>query len=158
MARLTLVFSALLIALGLVAYFLLQDPGDRSVTALIPAFFGVVFAGLGLLALKPGLRKHAMHAAAVLTLLAMAGTGGSLANLPAAIEAAGQPAARTEADETPAEPPEAEAEAEAAEETEPELRVTATIIQSIMFGLSTVFLIACVASFVNARRGAKDAA
>ena len=138
MPRLTLVFAAVLVVLGLVAYFGLQEAGDRSVTALIPAFFGVVFGILGLLATRPGLRKHAMHGAAVLTLLAMGGTGRALGQLPAALSASSPAPAATEP-------------AEAATAEEP-VRTNAVIIQSIMFGLSTAFLIACVGSFVQARR------
>ncbi len=143
MPRLTLVFAAVLVVLGLVAYFGLQEAGDRSVTALIPAFFGVVFGILGLLATRPGLRKHAMHGAAVLTLLAMGGTGRALGQLPAALSASSPAPAATE-------PAEADP-AEGAPAEEP-VRTNAVIIQSIMFGLSTAFLIACVGSFVQARR------
>ena len=141
MPRLTLVFAAVLVVLGLVAYFGLQEAGDRSMTALIPAFFGVVFGILGLLAMRPGLRKHAMHGAAVLTLLAMGGTGRALGQLPAALSASSPaPAAAEPADESAEEPA-----------AEP-VRTNADIIQSIMFGLSTAFLVACIAGFVQARR------
>jgi hypothetical protein len=170
MARLTLVFSAILIALGLVAYFVLSDPASRSVTALIPAFFGVVFAILGAVALKESLRKHAMHGAVLLTLLAMGGTGGSLPKLPAAFEAMGEPAPAA----TPAAPDEAPAVASPGDavdageatggtpeaEAEAPVRVNAILIQAIMFVLSTGFLVACIASFIAARkaRGAAPAA
>lgn len=168
MARLTLAFSAILIALGLVAYFLLADPGSRSVTALIPAFFGVVFAILGAIALKESLRKHAMHGAVLLTLLALGGTGGSLAKLPAAFEALGEPAPATApADvasaETPTAPPAASdaanaANADAAEVEAPApVRVKAVIIQAIMFVLSAGFLVACIGSFIAARKARKAA-
>ena len=143
MPRLTLVFAAVLVVLGLVAYFGLQEAGDRSATALIPAFFGLVFGGLGLLAMRPGLRKHAMHGAAVLTLLAMGGTGRALGQLPAALSASSS-----------ATPAAAVVEGEAEAGAEEPVRRTAVIVQSIMFGLSTAFLIACVASFVQARRSA----
>jgi SNF family Na+-dependent transporter len=140
MPRLTLAFAAVLILLGLVAFFGLQEAGDRSVTALIPAFFGIVFGILGLLATRPGLRKHAMHGAAVLTLLAMGGTGRALGQLPAALSASSDtpPAAATDA----------------TADAEPPIRTNAVIVQSIMFGLSTAFLVACIASFVQARRSA----
>jgi hypothetical protein len=65
----------LLIALGAAGYGL-QDADDRSLTALIPAGFGVAFIVLGLLASKDNLRKHAMHGAAALGLLGvLAGLG-----------------------------------------------------------------------------------
>ena len=70
MPRLTILFGVLLILLGAGGYF---GPGRTSVTALIPAFFGVPFLLLGLVALKDGLRKHAMHAASLLALLGVVG-------------------------------------------------------------------------------------
>ena len=97
MAKITIIFGMLLIGLGVVGY-----AGDgpastssdvesesaaesspavakkKSVTALIPAFFGVALLFCGLLALKESLLKHAMHGAAVIGLLgtiAAAGRG-----------------------------------------------------------------------------------
>jgi len=66
MPQMALLFGALEITLGLIAYF---ATGAKSVTALIPAFFGILLVICGLIALKPNLRKHAMHAAAALGLL-----------------------------------------------------------------------------------------
>ncbi|MGH7457717.1 MAG: hypothetical protein ACREKN_01370 [Longimicrobiaceae bacterium] len=71
MPKLTLAFGALLIVLGLSAYF---GTGGVSVTALIPAFFGALFILLGWLATRERLRKHAMHGAAALALLGVLGT------------------------------------------------------------------------------------
>lgn len=71
MARITIVFSILFIALGVGSYF---GTGGVSVTALIPAFFGAVLLVAGLLALKDNLRKHAMHGAAGLALLGIVAT------------------------------------------------------------------------------------
>ena len=88
MVRLTFVFATLLIVLGLVAYFGLS--GDtKSVTALIPAFAGVLFALVGVVALKPGLRKHAMHASMLLAVLGIAGTFRGAMKLPALFSDAG---------------------------------------------------------------------
>ncbi len=75
MAPITLVYSALMIALGVGVYF---ATGTPSVTALIPAFFGAAFLLLGLLALKSAMRKHAMHAAAALALIAFVVPAGRL--------------------------------------------------------------------------------
>ena len=52
--------------------------GDRaSVTALIPAFFGIVFVILGAVSkANEGLRKHLMHAAVTLALLGFILTAG----------------------------------------------------------------------------------
>ncbi|MFV0338701.1 MAG: hypothetical protein ACK5LK_10730, partial [Chthoniobacterales bacterium] len=64
---LTILTGSLLILLGLGGYF---GTDAQSVTALIPAFFGIVFALLGLIATaKDSLRKHVMHVAALLSLL-----------------------------------------------------------------------------------------
>ena len=67
MAPITLGYAVLMIALGLITYF---ATGAKSVTALIPTFFGLAFLLCGVLALKEQLRKHAMHAASALGLIA----------------------------------------------------------------------------------------
>ena len=65
MPKPTLVFAALLIALGVGAFAI---SGSR--TALLPAFFGGALAVLAALALAfAGARRHLMHAAAVVALL-----------------------------------------------------------------------------------------
>ncbi len=69
MSRIVIIFSLLLIGLGLVAYFLFADAENRSVTALIPAFAGVPLLLCGLIGLRPGARKIAMHLAMVFALL-----------------------------------------------------------------------------------------
>ena len=83
MAKTTILFGILLIALGVVGYTgsaPADDPeGARAVTALIPAFVGGLLALCGLIALKESAMKHAMHAAAMVGLLgflAGAGRGG----------------------------------------------------------------------------------
>jgi peptidoglycan/LPS O-acetylase OafA/YrhL len=73
----TIVISLLLVGVGAFGY-LNQDidpeKGTKSITALIPAFVGGVLLLCGLLALVgPGVRKHAMHLAAVLGLLGFLG-------------------------------------------------------------------------------------
>jgi hypothetical protein len=64
MPVLTLGYAAALILLGVVPYGL---TGQK--TAMIPAVFGILAGICGGLALKPNLRMHAMHGAAVLGLL-----------------------------------------------------------------------------------------
>jgi hypothetical protein len=65
MPKTTLIFAALLIALGLGAFGL-----SSSRTALLPAWLGLGLGVLGALALKfERARKHLMHLAAVLALL-----------------------------------------------------------------------------------------
>ncbi|MEM9881820.1 MAG: hypothetical protein AAF800_02745 [Planctomycetota bacterium] len=64
---LTLALGVVLNAVGVLAYGLQQ--GDKSATALIPAFIGGVFLILGGMACAAKLRKHTIHAALALALL-----------------------------------------------------------------------------------------
>ena len=103
MAKTTIVFGILLIALGIVGYMgggsaaapkdgqakdasadkpdadkpaAEQTAPKKSITALIPAFVGAILAFCGVLALKESMLKHAMHGAAVVGLVgALAGAG-----------------------------------------------------------------------------------
>ena len=120
MPLLTCLYGTLLIVLGIVAY---AVTGAVSVTALIPAFVGVPVLLCGLLAHRESLRKHVMHAASALTLLAVLGTIPGLIKLPALLTGGDV--------ERPA----------------------AVITQSIMGGLSALFFALCLASFVRARIG-----
>ena len=119
MAKLTIGVGVLLILLGGVGYF---GTGRESITALIPAFFGVVFLILGAVALNPNRRKHAMHAAAALAVLGFIGT------LSGVIKAV-----RWMGGTEPARPP-------------------AVISQTIMAVIMLVFVVLCVQSFIAARR------
>ena len=101
MPRVTLVFAGLLIILGVFGYLgdsaaaskgrnteqqnLTSITADvdqaatapkRSITALIPAFTGVLLALFGGLAIVEKWRKHAMHAAAIVGLLGFLAAGG----------------------------------------------------------------------------------
>jgi hypothetical protein len=72
MVRVTFIYAALLVALGLGGYLLGGETPHW--TALIPAFFGALFAGLGAVAMiSDTARRHAMHAACVLALIGMGG-------------------------------------------------------------------------------------
>ena len=71
MAATTLALGVALVVLGVGSYVL---TGAVSVTALIPAFFGVAFVIAGLLARNDRLRMHAMHAAVLVALLGFAGS------------------------------------------------------------------------------------
>lgn len=71
--------GVILIVLGVAGYVsgLMND--RASVTALIPAFFGIALSGLGIAArAKEGLRKHLMHGAVVVALLGFIATAGRL--------------------------------------------------------------------------------
>jgi drug/metabolite transporter (DMT)-like permease len=79
MTTVTLVFGIVLVVLGVGGY---AVTGGTSLTALIPAAFGIVMAVLGWFGRNEKLRRHLMHAAAVLGLVGFAATargiGGAL--------------------------------------------------------------------------------
>ncbi len=72
MAKISYLFGALLIALGVAGFI---GSGFSAKTALIPAGFGVIMLIIGAIASRgPAANKHAMHVAAILNLLG-AGAG-----------------------------------------------------------------------------------
>jgi hypothetical protein len=81
----TILFGILLIAYGIFTFI---EAIHKSPTAAMPAYFGVVFLILGLVASqKEKLRKHAMHAAVAIALIGTVGglvMGGS--KIPALFE------------------------------------------------------------------------
>ncbi len=119
MANVTLGFGLALTALGFGGYF---ATGRTSPTALIPAAIGLLLLVCGWLARREALRRHAMHAAAVLALIGFLGPMRALPQLPALL--AGQPLAHR----------------------------AAVIDQMAMLVLCGVFLVLCIRSFVAARR------
>jgi hypothetical protein len=72
MAKITLVFAVLLVALGLAGYF---GTGSAHPTALIPAWFGLAMGVCGFLAISPneGRRKLFMHINVTIGLLGCIG-------------------------------------------------------------------------------------
>ena len=98
-----------------------------SLTALIPAAFGVIFCTLGAVARDPDKRKHTMHAAALLGLLAVLGSGRGLTRIVPLI--AGEPVDRP----------------------------GAVIAQAIMAVLGIIFVALCIKSFRDARRSRASA-
>ena len=82
------IFCGLLLsAIGAVGYVYGMNTGHASVTALIPAFFGIVLILLGVVSrANDGLRKHLMHAALALALLGFILTAGRLLMKVATIE------------------------------------------------------------------------
>ncbi len=68
-------FGAGLVAFGIATYL---GSGQASMTALIPAAFGAVLAGLSAACRWTGSPKHPMHAAAVVALLGFAGSASGL--------------------------------------------------------------------------------
>ncbi len=122
----TILFGVLLILLGAGAYLV---TGRQSVTALIPAFFGVVLTGVGALAqAKPGIRMHIMHAAVLLGLLGFFGSIGGAIKLVKWLVGG----------EEPTRPP-------------------AVIVQAIMAAMMVAFVALCVKSFIDARKARKAA-
>lgn len=65
----SIVFGALLIALGGWAFSVSELEGWRKATALIPAAVGALLAVCGLVGLNEARLKHAMHAAAAIGLI-----------------------------------------------------------------------------------------
>lgn len=76
MVKAATIFGILLIGNGLYGY---MGSEVKSVTALIPAFFGIaiLLCGFGS-ALNDGLRKHLMHFSAIVALLGALASGGRL--------------------------------------------------------------------------------
>ncbi|MBX7152111.1 hypothetical protein K1X84_10750 [bacterium] len=118
MPKVTMLFGFLFIALGVGGYFVT----DRvSVTALIPAFFGIALVILGYIARKENLRKHMMHIAVLLGLLGLIGSFSGLIKLFTLLS--GNEVARP----------------------------AAVVSQSIMAIACLVFVMMCVYSFISAR-------
>ena len=119
MATTTIGFGVVLILLGLGGYF---GSGMVSLTALIPAVFGLLLAVLGAMARDEKRRKMAMHIAVMVGLLGFVGTVSGLLKLPTLLSG-GEVA-----------------------------RPTAVAVQSIMAVLMAVYVGLCVKSFIDARR------
>lgn len=122
MPQTAVVFGALLCLVGVGFY---AGSGAASVTALIPAFLGLPLVAAGLLARREGLRRHAMHAAALVGTLGVLGSIRGAVQLPALL-AGGEVA-----------------------------RPAAVVAQAVTAALCLVFVALCVRSFVNARREGK---
>jgi hypothetical protein len=71
----TRLVGLLLAGLGILSY---VGTGRTSVTALIPAFFGVVLLALAWIARGEAARRHAMHVAMVVALAGIVGTASRL--------------------------------------------------------------------------------
>jgi len=70
MSQVTLVIGILLTLLGVISYLL---TGGSSLTALIPAAFGVIFIALWQVAKKESARRHVMHFAVGLAMIGFLG-------------------------------------------------------------------------------------
>ncbi len=118
MAPITLLFALAYILLGLGGFVL---TGSTHKTALIPCAFGILFVLFGLLAFKEKLRKHVMHAAVLIALLAFIGTARALSHLPELFNGTAE-------------------------------KPASIITQSLNAGLSILYIILGVRSFIQARR------
>ena len=118
MSSTTLAFAFAYLVLGIGGFVL---TGSIHKTALIPCVFGVLFLIFGLLARKDNFRKHVMHAAVLIALLAFLGTARSLSHLPELFNGTAE-------------------------------KPAAIITQSLNAGLSLLYIILAVRSFIQARR------
>jgi hypothetical protein len=75
MTATTRMVGMILVLLGVGSYL---GTGRTSVTALIPAFFGVLFLLFAWLGRTESMRKHVMHVAMVVALVGIAGTASRL--------------------------------------------------------------------------------
>jgi len=125
MAKVTLVFAALLIALGLVGYL---GTGSMHPTALIPTWFGLALGVFGLLAMSPSesRRKLFMHVNVTIGLVGFIG---------AVIVAIQGYVHATSAGMAP--------------------DMIALASKLTMAGLLLIYVVLCVRSFIAARRGGK---
>ncbi|HET7871909.1 MAG TPA: hypothetical protein VFL42_05315 [Terriglobales bacterium] len=122
MAKVSLVFAILLIALGMVGYF---GTGAQHATALIPTWFGAALGVFALLAMSPdeGRRRLFMHVNVTIGLLGFIG---------GAVEAIRGYVSATNAGKQP--------------------DMIALTSKLTMTGLLLIYVILCVRSFIAARR------
>jgi len=118
MAPITLLFAITYILLGVGGFVM---TGSAHKTALIPCAFGILFVLFGLLAFKENMRKHAMHGAVLIALLAFLGTAKALPHLADLFRGSAE-------------------------------KPAAIITQSINAGISFLYILLAVRSFIQARR------
>ena len=123
MVKLSITYGIIFILMGLISYLGISS---ESITALIPAFFGVPMLILGWLGLNEKYLKHAMHGAAVLMMLGFLGTVGGLIKFFKMLGG-----------------------------IQPE-RPAAVTVQAIMALMCLVFLILAVKSFIDVRQNRKE--
>jgi hypothetical protein len=122
MAKLTLVFAVLLVALGLIGY---VGSGSQHPTALIPAWFGIALGIGGLLAISPkeSRRKLFMHINVTIGLL------GFIGGLVEGIRGYGKPAVVGSS-----------------------FLISAETSKLLLAALMFIYVLLCVRSFILARR------
>jgi|SRR5580700_7152309 hypothetical protein len=125
MAKVTIAFAVLLIALGLAGFL---GTGSQHHTALIPTWFGLALGFFGFLAISPdeARRKLFMHVNVTIGLLGFLGAGGRAAFSFANSSSTGKP-----------------------------MDMIAVGSQLAMAGLLGLYVLLCVRSFIAARRTGK---
>jgi hypothetical protein len=125
LAKVTLVFAVLLVALGLAGYF---GTGSLHPTALIPSWFGLALGIFGLLAMSPDAsrRKLFMHINVTIALLGFLGAAVEAVRGYMHAQSAGIPVDQI-----------------------------ALGSKATMAGLLLIYVILCVRSFIAARRSGK---
>ena len=79
MSGISIVAGLLLVVIGSTGFTYGMNAGTASVTALIPAFFGIVLIACGAIGIiAEGMRKHIMHLAVVVALLGFILTAGRM--------------------------------------------------------------------------------
>ncbi len=120
MSRLSQTVGMALMVLGITGY---VTTGMASLTALIPAGFGIVLAGLGYYGRSEATRKTGMHLAMGVALVGLAGSVSGLLSLPTLISGGAV------------------------------ARPAAVISQSVMAAILVLYLAVGIRSFRAARRG-----
>jgi len=123
MPSISIICGVLLILIGIIGYGYGMTDGRASLTALIPALFGLILAVLGFAGKSnENLRKHLMHGAVVVGLLGFLATVGSFLKIPNLLAGTAE-------------------------------RPAAVAAQAAMSLVCLIFVILCVKSFIDARRG-----
>ena len=118
----SIICGILLILIGLAGYLYGMANGNASLTAFIPAVFGLVLVILGFIGKsKESLRKHVMHGAVLFGLLGFLATVSSFLKIPALLNGTAE-------------------------------RPSAVVAQLAMSVVCLGFVILCVRSFIDARK------
>lgn len=122
MPQVTFIYGLVLVLLGVGGYF---GTGGASLTALIPALFGLPIMICGVMARKEHLLMHAMHGASALGILAFLSTALSFPKALLMVSGGGGE------------------------------RSSAVYSQAVMALLSGIFVVLCVRSFIEAKKARK---
>jgi hypothetical protein len=130
MPLVSIICGIILIPLGLVVFQVtLDQTGVRQPTPLIPTGLGVLLVILGGLAYRQGMRKHAMHTAAMVGVFGV--LGGGYKAVPGLVTYLSEGQVKS---------------------------VPALVGQSLTMLICLIFVILCVNSFIQARRRQRQAA